>query len=185
MNKLRQRIWGKSGGLCWYCGTALPEKGWHMDHFLPIVRHLITGVPEYPERDCEENLVPSCASCNRAKSSMPLESWRKIIKGHVVSLNRDSTQYKIAKRYGLVSEMNIEVKFWFEKQAEKQQKFEVGKEYLVDYDHDRWGFKEGDVFLVGERYGTHFKITFDHGEEDEVTEEVLNGLRMTEVQSFQ
>lgn len=119
MNKLRQRIWSKSGGLCWYCGTTLPEKGWHMDHFLPVVRHLITGVPEYPERDCEDNLVPSCPSCNRAKSSMPLESWRKIIKGHVVSLNRDSTQYKIAKRYGLVSEPKIEVKFWFEKQNEK------------------------------------------------------------------
>lgn len=180
MSKLRQRVWNKSGGLCWYCGTALPEKGWHMDHFLPVVRHLITGVPEYPERDCEDNLVPACASCNRAKSSMPLESWRKIIKGHIVSLNRDSTQYKIAKRYGLISEPNIEVKFWFE----KQRKFEIGKEYLVDFDHDQWGFKEGDVFLIAKRTGSLYEIQFDHGESNEVPEEMLRDLKMTEVKSF-
>lgn len=47
---------------------------------------------------------------------MPLESWRKIIKGHIVSLNRDSTQYKIAKRYGLIDETEIDVTFWFEQQ---------------------------------------------------------------------
>lgn len=160
-----------------------------MDHFLPVVRHLNTGEFIYKERDCEENLVPSCASCNRDKSSMPLESWRRIIKGHIVSLNRDSTQYKIAKRYGLISEPDIEVKFWFEKQDkkhdDKQRKFEVGKVYIVDFDHDQWGFKESDVFLIGKKHGTHFKITYDHGLEDEITEEILNGLKMTEVQSFQ
>lgn len=116
MNAKRKAIWDKSGGLCWYCGNELPENGWHADHYLPVVRNLTTGVPHFPERDNAENLVPACASCNRAKSSMPLESWRKIIKGHIVSLNRDSTQYKIAKRYGLVEEKEIEVTFWFEQQ---------------------------------------------------------------------
>lgn len=32
-----------------------------------------------------------------------------------IFLNRDSTQYKFAKRYGLLEEKEIEVTFWFEK----------------------------------------------------------------------
>lgn len=114
MNAKRKVIWDKSNGHCWYCGCELSEKGWHADHFKPIIRNLTTGKPNYPERDNEENLVPSCVSCNINKHSMPLESWRKIIAGHVVSLNRDNTQYKLAKRFGLIEEREIEVKFWFE-----------------------------------------------------------------------
>lgn len=115
MNKKRKAIWNKSNGKCWYCGCDLPEKGWHADHFEPVVRNLSSGEYEYPERDNPDNLVPSCASCNRVKSSMPLESFRAIIQGFVNSLNRDSTQYKFAKRYGLIEEKPIKIKFWFEK----------------------------------------------------------------------
>ncbi|WP_193064891.1 HNH endonuclease [Oceanobacillus oncorhynchi] len=113
MNRKRQAIWDKSGGKCWYCGCDLPEKGWHADHFKAIIR-VAPGVSVFPEHDTEENLVPSCASCNRQKSSMPLESFRKIVEGFIKSLNRDSTQYKIAKRYGLVQETDVKVTFWFE-----------------------------------------------------------------------
>jgi len=114
MNKKRQAIWDKSGGKCWYCGCELPEKGWHADHFEPIQRNWWNGTCEHPERDTVENLVPACASCNRLKSSMSLGSFRKIIQGFVTSLNRDSTQYKVAKRYGLVQEKERLVRFWFE-----------------------------------------------------------------------
>lgn len=114
MNKKRQSIWNKSNGKCWYCGSKLPEKGWHADHLEPVVRNLVTGEPKHPDRDNIDNLVPSCASCNINKHSMSLESWRQIIQGYVKSLNRDSTQYKLAKRYGLIEEKTIEVKFWFE-----------------------------------------------------------------------
>ena len=114
MNAKRKAIYDKSNGHCWYCGVKLGEKGWHADHFEPVVRNLVTGKPHYPERENEDNKVPACASCNINKHSMPLESWRKIIEGYVVSLNRDSTQYKLAKRFGLIEEKPIEIKFWFE-----------------------------------------------------------------------
>lgn len=45
---------------------------------------------------------------------MSLDSFRKIIGGFITSLNRDSTQYKFAKRYGLLEEKEIEVRFYFE-----------------------------------------------------------------------
>lgn len=51
INKKRQAIWDKSNGHCWYCGCQLGEKGWHADHFEPVVRNLVTGKPHFPERD--------------------------------------------------------------------------------------------------------------------------------------
>jgi len=45
---------------------------------------------------------------------MSLEEFRSLIKGFLKHLNEVNTQYKIAKRYGLVQETNIEVKFYFE-----------------------------------------------------------------------
>lgn len=114
MNKNRQAIWDKSNGHCWYCGMELGEKGWHIDHVEPVFRNAATGGFLEPEKDVDENKVPACASCNLNKHSMALEAWREIIKGYVNSLNRDSTPYRFAKRYGLVEEKPIEVKFWFE-----------------------------------------------------------------------
>lgn len=118
MNKARKAIWDKSGGKCWYCGCDLPEKGWHADHFEPIVRNWWSGADrpcERPENDNEENKVPSCASCNIQKHSMPLETFRQSIQHFVHSLNSYHNQYKFAKKYGLILETNEPVLFWFEK----------------------------------------------------------------------
>jgi 5-methylcytosine-specific restriction endonuclease McrA len=118
MNK-RQAIWNKSGGKCWYCGCDLPDKGWHADHIEPIRRNWWedrTGVVPslHPERDTEENKVPTCASCNIQKGSLSVEQFRQKIEGFINSLNEYHTQYAVAKRYGLVTETDATVVFWFE-----------------------------------------------------------------------
>lgn len=124
MNKKdRQIIFDKYGGKCAYCGTTL-EKGWHADHIKPIVRdfkwnsekkrHEQTGDCRKPENEVLENCNPSCASCNIQKNSFSIEEFRSNIKKFLESLNQYSTQFKFAKRYGLVSETGIEVKFYFE-----------------------------------------------------------------------
>jgi hypothetical protein len=64
---------------------------------------------------------PACASCNIQKNSYSLEQFRTNIKQFVNSLNEYSTQYKFAKRYGLVSENNIDVKFYFETFKQQEQ----------------------------------------------------------------
>jgi hypothetical protein len=69
---------------------------------------------EHPERMTIENQNPACASCNINKHSDGLEAFRNMIKHFIVTLNRDNVQYKIAKRYGLIQETGIEVKFYFE-----------------------------------------------------------------------
>ena len=96
------------------------------------VRHLsenelttekFTFVPErmasdgysHPERLHIDNQMPACASCNINKHSMSLEDFRKLISGFMNHLNELSTQYKIAKRYGLVKETIKPIVFYFEK----------------------------------------------------------------------
>jgi len=129
----REIVFNKFGGKCAYCGTEL-VKGWHVDEVEPVRRyreHLrdefgnkiwnpnkndyeTKQVVSHPERFNLDNQNPSCASCNINKHSESLEDFRKNIKAYMKHLNEINTQYKIAKRYGLVTENNIEVKFYFE-----------------------------------------------------------------------
>jgi hypothetical protein len=68
----------------------------------------------HPERLHIDNQMPACASCNINKHSMSLEDFRSLIAGFMKHLNEISTQYKIAKRYGLVQETVKPVIFYFE-----------------------------------------------------------------------
>lgn len=136
MNKKdRDIVFNKYGGRCAYCGDKL-EKGWHVDELLPVRRvynedfshekrkHIRTMVKmEHPERLTLENQMPSCPSCNINKHSEPLESFRKLIENFMHHLNVINTQYKIAKRYGLVQENIKPVVFYFEKTQEEREKF--------------------------------------------------------------
>jgi hypothetical protein len=74
---------------------------------------------DHPERFAVENQNPACASCNINKHSMSLEDFRKLIAGFMKHLNEISTQYKIAKRYGLVEEVTKPVVFYFETKRER------------------------------------------------------------------
>lgn len=123
--KDREIIFAKYDGKCAYCGCEL-QKGWHVDEILPVIRNFKydhdkqqfkhDGTCEHPERFHIDNQNPACASCNINKHSMSLEEFRNSIGGYMKHLNQVSTQYKIAKRYGLVQETDIEVIFYFEKQ---------------------------------------------------------------------
>lgn len=109
--KERLLILEKTNGRCAYCGIKL-EKRWHVDHIKPIQRN--SHGLDHPERDCFENIIASCSSCNINKHSMNVDNFRLFIKNFIISLNRDSTQYKLAKRFGLIKETGIEVKFFAE-----------------------------------------------------------------------
>jgi len=121
----RKIVYDKYNGKCAYCGCLL-SKGWHIDEIEPVRRNYVYDLKKrktvidkanpmtHPERMCIDNQNPSCASCNINKHSMSLEEFRNLIGGFMKHLNEVSTQYKIAKRYGLVSENDIQVKFYFE-----------------------------------------------------------------------
>lgn len=122
---IRTQIFNKYNGKCAYCGDPL-QKGWHVDEIEPVRRNTRWNSEKrryeickekpysHPERMCIENQNPSCPSCNINKHSLSLEEFRNLIKGFMKHLNEVNTQYKIAKRYGLIQETNIDVKFYFE-----------------------------------------------------------------------
>lgn len=127
----RQKVFDKYGGRCAYCGCEL-GRGWHVDELEPIRRKnkMIGGyrdeagewverrlVPDgymHPERLNIDNQMPACASCNINKHSGSLEEFRRMIAGFMKHLNEINTQYKIAKRYGLVTETIKPIVFYFE-----------------------------------------------------------------------
>ena len=111
--KDREILFDRYGGKCAYCGCDL-EKGWHVDHIEPIRRNWESEGCLNPELDVMENKNPSCPSCNINKHSMTLEQYRLTIKCYVDSMNKRMTQYKMAKKYGLIKETGIEVVFYFE-----------------------------------------------------------------------
>ena len=129
--KQRQEVWNKSKGHCWYCGTVLPEKGWHADHIEPIFRvteevpkedrknpYVLevkqTGESEKPELDKVENLVPACAPCNLFKGVYSIEQFRNEISKQVERARKFSVNFRTAERFGLIETKDIYVKFWFE-----------------------------------------------------------------------
>jgi len=90
------------------------QKGWHVDEIEPVRRHLKGNGMMHPERMNIDNQNPACASCNINKHSGSLEEFRALISGFMKHLNELNTQYKIAKRYGLVQETIKPIVFYFE-----------------------------------------------------------------------
>jgi 5-methylcytosine-specific restriction endonuclease McrA len=60
----RVEIYNRDGGLCRYCGLAVTEKGWHMDHIVPVAK----GGPHI-----KSNVCVSCPGCNLKKSTKVYE----------------------------------------------------------------------------------------------------------------
>lgn len=109
----RQKIYNKTGGYCYYCGKELKTR-WQIDHVRPVIRNLYTGKMEEKENDNFNNKVPACPRCNRWKASTSIDAFRQVIDNLITVLNRDSSQYRMAKDYGLVKETGQEVVFYFE-----------------------------------------------------------------------
>jgi len=122
----REKIRNLFGGRCAYCGEELGQR-WHADHVKAVTRisdfvngkFVHTGRMRRPENDTLDNYYPSCAPCNINKSNHEsLDNWRRTLEGKINELNRDSSTYRHAKRFGLVKETGINVVFYFEKFAE-------------------------------------------------------------------
>ena len=110
----RGKVRAMFGGRCAYCGGELGSR-WHADHVEPILRQAWLGKATLaPENHRLDNIMPACAPCNISKSQMSLEGWRQWLTGHVQSLNRHHSIYRLAKSFGLVAETGRPVVFHFE-----------------------------------------------------------------------
>lgn len=115
----RLQVLEKCNCRCAYCGENLYGESFHIDHIEPknrnkglISRHLACN--PISGSDDISNLFPSCAGCNSSKSDLSIEEFRDRIYDRLVRLNNYSSEYRIAKRFGLVEEKEIDIVFYFE-----------------------------------------------------------------------
>jgi len=124
--KQRAELKMKCGGRCAYCGIELGDR-WQADHVEPvnrkfkwvrgtdgITRSVATGEMWNPENDHIDNLLPACAPCNNDKHSATLEEWRRRLSDLLGSLERNSSTFRHARRFGMVVEAPKEIRFHFE-----------------------------------------------------------------------
>jgi len=109
MNK-RQRIKTKTGGLCAYCGKALVEPGWHIDHVDATWR----GRADKGGNEDESNLLPACARCNRWKKVLSPDAFRNEIDAQFERLYRDSAGFRLAVDYGVIERSGRSARFYVE-----------------------------------------------------------------------
>lgn len=119
LNKdVRQIVYDKCGGHCAYCGCEITLKQMQVDHIQPHWHTLTeqqaikSGITK-GSHDVE-NLNPSCARCNKWKSTYNLEQFRKVIETSLYRLNRDTPNFRLARDFGLVEEKEKKIIFYFE-----------------------------------------------------------------------
>lgn len=117
--EIRQKVYEKCDGHCGYCGKEIEYKQMQVDHIKPLYRNDKVETLEVwgVERGTNEfeNLMPSCSRCNKWKSTFSLEMFREQISNQITRLNRDSSNYRMAKDYGLIQETDKKVIFYYEK----------------------------------------------------------------------
>lgn len=141
---IRNIVFEKYNGKCYLCGTVLKpgwhvdhlepclrKQKWIKPHWNQDIKGMteeqilnsgakyISGkwVPDgygNPDANHIDNLMPACPSCNINKHGDSLDGFRSNIAAYMKHLNEISTQYKIAKRYGLIEETEKPVIFYFE-----------------------------------------------------------------------
>ena len=116
MNKeLRKQVFDKYGGHCAYCGRDLEFNRMQVDHIWPVQRGLLGAKERLKKQENIESLNPACGRCNRYKSTMDLETFRKQLSKQVQRARNKSWNFRMAEDFGLVAETGNDVIFYFEK----------------------------------------------------------------------
>lgn len=107
----RNKILNKYNSKCSYCGCDINLKTMQVDHLIPKV-HVNLHSKEII--DSENNLMPSCRSCNSYKNGSSLEEFRNWLLGKLHERLAKQSMYKVAVRFGIIKIMPFNKKFYFE-----------------------------------------------------------------------
>lgn len=97
----RETLRQQFGGCCAFCGTKLPQRGWHAEF---IGEEYVKG-----------GMVAVCSECRGAKGNSTPEAFRELLAEQVERAERHSINFRTAIRFGLVSSTETPVVFWFER----------------------------------------------------------------------
>jgi len=101
----RSAIFEKLNGHCAYCGCEIEISAFQLDHITSKKRG---------GKDIYANLFPACRPCNHRKNILSVEEFRLEILQQIKRLKRDSNQFNLALRYGLIKVTDKPVTFHFE-----------------------------------------------------------------------
>lgn len=116
----RQKIYDKCSGHCAYCGKEITIKQMQVDHIVPKFNtwkdneQFAKLIKKERGTDDYSNLNPSCARCNKWKSTFSIEQFRSEISMQIDRLKRDSSAFRMASDFGLIKETETDVVFHFE-----------------------------------------------------------------------
>lgn len=122
----RIKVHNKLNQKCAYCGECITLKEMQVDHVIPkafferytevrrdfiplFLKHLTSEDVNHID-----NLHPSCRVCNKWKSAHHLELFRSELQEQVKRLNLYSSNYRIAKKFGMIKEAVKPIVFYFE-----------------------------------------------------------------------
>jgi len=119
--EIRQKIYKKYNGHCAYCGSEITYNKMQVDHIVPIYR-------DSPDFELEKynitrgtddisNFNPACKSCNSSKSTYSIKEFRKQLMKRLDNQRRDSSQFRMLERYGIIEQVKSNVKFYFEQRS--------------------------------------------------------------------
>lgn len=109
--KIREQIYQKYNGHCAYCGCVLAYKDMQVDH--------IKSVYGKDGSNDVDNLLPACRMCNFYKSTFSIDAFRKNLETLHERLQKPFI-YRLAFKYGLITEHKDKVVFYFEKEKENE-----------------------------------------------------------------
>ena len=116
----RQQVYNKCGGHCAYCGCEITIKQMQVDHIRPhwhtLTEQQATKSGIVKGLHHIENLNPSCARCNKWKSTYSLEEFRKVVETSLDRLERDTPNFRLAKDYVLMKIEKKPIILFFEKE---------------------------------------------------------------------
>jgi hypothetical protein len=109
--KTKDAVKQKCGGRCAYCGRVSDKLC--IDHVHPVERgHLL--LREGKDVHHIDNLMPACFSCNNYKSSYDLEGFRRELGEQIGRARRQSVNFRLAERFGLIQIIEKPIVFYFE-----------------------------------------------------------------------
>lgn len=103
--KTRLKVYEMYEGHCAYCGCEIEYKEMQVDHFKSLYGQ--DGADEI------ENYKPACRMCNFYKNTYDLETFRGEL-GKIKSRLEKEFIYRLSRKYGLVEEVDKDIKFYFE-----------------------------------------------------------------------
>jgi 5-methylcytosine-specific restriction endonuclease McrA len=117
----RQQVYDKCDGHCAYCGVEITLKQMQVDHIRPHW-HTFTEQEASQAKIVKgshdlDNLNPSCARCNKWKSTYSVENFRKVVETSLERLERDTPNFRLARDYGLIKVIEKPVIFYFERKV--------------------------------------------------------------------